>query len=201
MIVSNRCLDIPVLPSGGAGWYLKGAVFDHRDARVENSNRVTKINTPKNLSTSPGVVAALFFERRFSEVIVTIVDSSSGGNMSRKYSSRDIDFRESLPGPSECPTTVRMDHSLNATFPHMDMWQASWSAYHAVSWAIVVGWRPGGGGGNGGGGGMGGGGGNGGGVGGNGGGAGGNGGGSLSIGGAGGGIGGNGGGAGGNGGG
>jgi hypothetical protein len=37
-----------------------------RIPRAENPNRVTKIKTPKNLSTSPGVVAALVFERRFS---------------------------------------------------------------------------------------------------------------------------------------
>jgi hypothetical protein len=84
IIESKRCLDIPVLPNEGAGWYLDGAVFDHREALAENSNRVTKIKTPKNLSTSPGVVGALVFERRFSEVSVTIVASWSGGNINRK---------------------------------------------------------------------------------------------------------------------
>jgi hypothetical protein len=63
---------------------LDGAVFDHKDARAENSKRVTKIKTPKNLSTSPGVVAAFVFKRRFSEVSVTIVNSWSGGNIKRK---------------------------------------------------------------------------------------------------------------------
>jgi hypothetical protein len=84
IIESKRCLDIPVLPKEGAGWYLDGAVLDHSDALAENSNRVTKIKTPKNLSTSPAVVAALVFERSFSEVSVTIVDSWSGGNIKRK---------------------------------------------------------------------------------------------------------------------
>jgi hypothetical protein len=81
---SNRFRNIPVLPKEGAGWYFEGAVFDQRDARAENSNRVTKIKTPKNFSTSPGVVATLDFERRFSEVSVTIVDSCSGGNINKK---------------------------------------------------------------------------------------------------------------------
>jgi hypothetical protein len=84
MIASKRCLDIPVFPKEGAGWYLEGAVLDHSDARAENSNRVTNIKTPKNLSTSPGVVAALIFDRRFSNVSVTIVDSWSGDNINKK---------------------------------------------------------------------------------------------------------------------
>jgi hypothetical protein len=84
IIKSKRCLGIPVLPKDGAGWYLEGAVLDQSDARAENSNRVTKIKTPKNLSTSPVVVGGLFFERRFSEVSVTISDSSSGGNINKK---------------------------------------------------------------------------------------------------------------------
>jgi hypothetical protein len=46
-------------------------------------NRVTNIKTPKNLSISPGVVAALVFERRFSDMSVTIVDSWSGGNINK----------------------------------------------------------------------------------------------------------------------
>jgi hypothetical protein len=59
-------------------------VLDQRDARAKNSNRVTKIKTPKNLSTSPGGVAALGFERRFSKVSATIVDSCSGRNIFKK---------------------------------------------------------------------------------------------------------------------
>jgi hypothetical protein len=92
IIESKRCHGIPVLPNEGAGWCLDGAVFDHRDARAENTNRVTKIKTLKNLSTSPGVVAAAVFERRFSKVSVTRVDSWSGGNINRKKSSRENDF-------------------------------------------------------------------------------------------------------------
>jgi hypothetical protein len=85
IIKSKRFLEMPVLPNEGAGWYLDGAVFnDHRDAWAKNSNHVTKIKTPKNLSTSPGVVAALIFERRFSKGSVTIIDNWSSGNINKK---------------------------------------------------------------------------------------------------------------------
>jgi hypothetical protein len=84
IIESKRYLDIPVLPNEGAGKYFDGAVFDHRDARAENSNRVIKIKTPKNLRSSAVVIGALSTSRSLSEVMVTIVESWSGGNIKRK---------------------------------------------------------------------------------------------------------------------
>jgi hypothetical protein len=74
----KQCLNIPVLPKDGAGWYLEGAVFDHSNDLEENSNLATRIKTPKNLCTSPGVVAA------FSDVNVTIIASWSGRKIIRK---------------------------------------------------------------------------------------------------------------------
>eukprot|EP00978_Attheya_sp_CCMP212_P040066 scaffold214938_cov33-Attheya_sp.AAC.1 len=84
IIISKRSLDIPVLPKAGAGIYLEGAVVDHSDARVENSNRVMRIHTPKNFNISPFVVDFLPFLMSCSEVNVVINVNSAGGNMSRK---------------------------------------------------------------------------------------------------------------------
>jgi hypothetical protein len=59
-------------------------VFDHSNDLEENSNLITIIKTPKNLSTPAGVVAAFVFKRRFSNVILAIVASWLGGNINRK---------------------------------------------------------------------------------------------------------------------
>ncbi len=81
---SKQCLDMPVLPKDGSGWYLKGIVFDHRDALEVNSDWVIKTKTPKNLSTSPGVVAVFLFKRKFADIKVTIIASWLGRNINRK---------------------------------------------------------------------------------------------------------------------
>jgi hypothetical protein len=81
---SNLCRDIPVFPKLAAAVYFEAGVLDHKLALVPNSNRVERINTPKNLMISPTVVLFFLLLRRLRFVSLTISLSWSGGNMRRK---------------------------------------------------------------------------------------------------------------------
>ena len=97
-ISSNLHDFIPVLLKAWTGRYSHSPCSSQSFLRSRTSVRVMRIMRPKNLRSSPFVISRLLFARRFLFVRLSINVICSGGNMSRKESSRERLFPESDPG-------------------------------------------------------------------------------------------------------